>query len=365
MNSPLDEIPGYQTIRVTAPQTWEAARADEQAWRARGAYPDLCFAGGPAFGVAHERDQGGWQLHRHLSAPFPQDARESMGAHFRLLAKDQPEDSAARSECLRAAERLDWEAVDEMTVLGARYRVVRADQFLRSGPYGPEPPRPADRDAGEPGQAHGLPDPAEGLVIDPVIPACMSEGMLTLELLDSMRQRGSVPPEVREDLARAARTHPGGVLLPPAFIVGELRRGRWGPVQVTGLPTPQAARDSLVSHLRVWIPYELDLDPGQRAVYAAAADTVEAERADEVTVAGRRFRIVRVERLVRIGPDGPEGPRPSDPDPQPPVMIQVQQSPQGGEQDEDKPIELSGDARRLARLVHEEEARLKARRANS
>ena len=52
-------------------------------------------------------------------------------------------------------------------------------------------------------------------------------------------------------------------------------------------------RDSLVSHLRVWIPYELDLDPEQRAVYAAAADKIEIERASEVTVAGRRFRIVR------------------------------------------------------------------------
>jgi Family of unknown function (DUF5954) len=80
-----------------------------------------------------------------------------------------------------------------MTVLGTRYRVVRANQFIRSGPYGPEPPRPADRDLGEPGQAHGLPDPAEGFVIDPVIPSGMSDGMLTLELLDSMRQRGSVP----------------------------------------------------------------------------------------------------------------------------------------------------------------------------
>jgi len=42
------------------------------------------------------------------------------------MAKEHPEGSAARAECLRAAERLDWEAVDEMTVLGARYRVVRA-----------------------------------------------------------------------------------------------------------------------------------------------------------------------------------------------------------------------------------------------
>ncbi len=328
------------------------------------AYPDLGFAGGPAFGVARERELGGWQVLGRFSASFPQDARESMGACFRQMAKDHPQDSPARAECLRAAERLDWEAVDEMTVLGTRYRVVRADQFLRSGPLGPEPPRPADPDPGGPGQARGLLDPVDGFVIDPVHATGMPGGMLMLDLLEAMRQRGSVPPEVREDLACAACTHPGGVLLPAAFIVGELRRGRWGPVTVTTSPTPQAARDHLVSHLRVWIPYEQDLDPAQRAVYAAAADQVEAERADEVTAAGCRFRIVRVERLVRIGPDGPEGPRPSDPDPQPPIMVQVQQSPGNGEQDEDKPIELSDDARRLARLVHEGEARLKARREN-
>jgi hypothetical protein len=32
---------------------------------------------------------------------------------------------------MRAAERMDREAVDEMTVLGTRYRVVRADRFTR------------------------------------------------------------------------------------------------------------------------------------------------------------------------------------------------------------------------------------------
>lgn len=365
MDSPLDRVPAYQSIRVTAPPSWTAARADEQAWHARGAYPDLCFAGGPAFGVAHELEQGGWQLHPYFSASFPQDARDSMGAYFRRMGKDRPENSAARAECQRAAERLDWEVVDETTVLGTRYRVVRADQFIRSGPYGPEPPRPTDPDPGQPGRAHELPDPAEGFVIDPVNPTGMSEGMLKLDLLDAMRQRGSVPAEIRDDLGRATRTHPGGVLLPPAFIIGELTRGRWGPVRVTVSPTPQAARDSLVSHLRVWIPYDLDLAPEKRAVYAAAADTIETERTDEVTVAGRHFRIVRVERLVRIGPDGPEGPRPSDPDPQPPVMVQVEQSPVSGQQDEDEPIELSDDAKRLSQLFHEEEERLRTRREES
>jgi len=36
-----------------------------------------------------------------------------------------------------SAERMDGEACDEVTVLGSRYRVVRADKFLRSGPDGP------------------------------------------------------------------------------------------------------------------------------------------------------------------------------------------------------------------------------------
>jgi hypothetical protein len=362
MDSPLDKVPGYQTIRVTAPPTWDAARADEQAWQARDVYPDLCFAGGPVFGVAHERDQGGWELHGYFTNLFPQDARDSMGPCFRKMAQEHPEDSAARTECLRAAERLDWEAVDEITVLGTRYRVVRADQFLRSGPYGPEPPRATDPDPGGPGRSDGRPDPAEGFVIDPVTATGMSEGILKLELLEAMRQRGSVPSEVRDDLARAMRTHPGGVLVPPTFIIGELTRGRWGPVTVAASPNPQAARNSLVSHLRVWIPYEQDLGPDQRVIFATAADTVEEERANEVTVAGRRFRIVRVERLVRIGLDGPEGPRPSDPDPHPPVMVQAQQLPPHREEDENKPIELSDDTERLARLFHEEEARLKARR---
>jgi hypothetical protein len=45
-------------------------------------------------------------------------------------------------------------------------------------------------------------------------------------------------------------------------------------------------------------------------------------------------------------------------------MVRVQQSPGHAEQDEDGPIELGDDAKRLTRLVHEEEARLKARREN-
>jgi Family of unknown function (DUF5954) len=96
----------------------------------------------------------------------------------------------------------------------------------------------------------------------------------------------------------------------------------------------------------------------------AGPGRLDEQRADDLEVAGRRFRVVRVERLVRIGPDGPEGPRPSDPDPQLPVMAQEQQSRDQGlltGEDADAPIELDEDARRFVQLFQEEEERRKAR----
>jgi hypothetical protein len=285
-----------------------------------------------------------------------------MGSTFRLLAQQHPEDSAEHAECMRAAERMDWEVIDEMTVLGTRYRVIRAEQFIRSGPLGPEPPRPADPDPEETGLPGQDEDPAEGFVIDTASTTGMSEGILKAELLDTARQLGSVPEEVRDDLARAARTHPGGVLLPPGFIVGTLTRGKWGPVSTLVSTTPRAARRTLVGNLRVSLPARLDLSAEKRAVYAAAADVIEEEGANEVTAAGHRFRVVRVERLVRIGPDGPEGPRPSDPDPEPPVM-QLPPAPEEDDEDEDRPVEYNEETKRFIRMFEEEEARLAARRA--
>ena len=57
-----DDVPGYRMVRVGVPEAPVAALADVEAWQARGAYPDLQF-GGPLFGVAREREQGGWELH--------------------------------------------------------------------------------------------------------------------------------------------------------------------------------------------------------------------------------------------------------------------------------------------------------------
>ena len=241
-----------------------------------------------------------------------------------------PGGQGGREECLQAAQRMDGEVVDEVTVLGVRYRVVRADRFIRSGPSGPEPPRPGDPDPGEPGQAGQAQDPADGFVVDPVAATGMSEGILKLELLEALYPANAVPPQVRDDCVRASRTHPGGVLLPPAFMTAELAGGRWTPMQAGTSATPQEARDTLALYLRVMAPWERNLGQPERAAYAAAAEQLDTGRPDDVEVSGRRFRVVRVERLMRIGPDGPEGPRPSDPDPQPPVNLQPQPSREQG-----------------------------------
>jgi len=368
VNIPGEDVPGYQTIRVGAVEAPVAALADLEAWQAHEEFPDIRFSG-PVFGVARERSHGGWELHPYFGALAPQAARDSMGSHFRKLAHEaeQSGDQAGRAECLRAAEAMDRTALDEVRVLGTRYRVVRADRFVRSGPAGPEPPRPSDPDPGEPGLAGEVPDPVAGFVIDPVTVTGMSEGILKLELLDAIYPEGVVPAGVRGDCLAAARTHPGGVLLPVAFTVAELAGGRWRAAQAGTSATPQGARDRLAGYLRVMAPWELGLDETERGVYAAAAGQLDAGRGNELAVAGRRFQVVRVERLIRIGPDGPEGPRPSDPDPEPPVMAQTQQSRQQGGQasgDEDTPIELDEDAQRFARLFQEEEQQRQARLRN-
>jgi hypothetical protein len=354
---------------MAAPQAPTAELADLKASQARSDYPQLWF-GGPVFWVAREREQGGWELHRSFAELAPQGARDNMRAHFHRLAQAarRSSDRAEQTEYMQAAERMDWEAIDEMTVLGARYRVVRADTFIRSGPAGPEPPRPTDPDPGEPGRAHELADRAAGAVIDPVNATSMSEGILKLELLEAVYEEGSVPPEVRADSIAAALTHTGGALLPPAYTTVELAGGHWKHVKPGTDATPQGVRDRLAFYLRVIAPCQLGLNSEQRAMYAVRADQLDNGRGNELEVAGRRFRVARVERLVRIGTDGPEGPRPSDYDPQLPARaeerrLREQGALNGGSEDENKRIEPNKDTQRLARLVRDEQQRRRAQMA--
>ncbi|MFI0914277.1 DUF5954 family protein [Streptomyces abikoensis] len=361
-----ENVPAYRKIRIAVPEEPVASLADVEAWRARETYPDILLDGHPVFGVAKERMEGGWELVSSLSSLEPQEARDSMGSVFRLAARTAQEagDPAGHDAYMSAAERMDREAVDEVAVRGVRYRVVRAERFLRGGPQGPEPPRPTDADPTEPGDSHRAPDPADGFVIDPFTATGMSEGILKMELLSLVRKEGTVPEAVRDDSVRATETHPGGVLLPAVFGTAEYTDGRWRPDSAGASTTPQGARDTLALKLRVMIPWQRDLTPEERAPYTAAADRLDAARCDELEVLSLRCRVVRMERLVRIGPDGPEGPRPSDLDSTPPVKVQDERlRAQGADtDDEDAPIELDAPTQRLADLFHEEEARRKARR---
>lgn len=370
MQDPRDSLPAYRTVRVGPPTGRKAALADEQAWRARSAYPNFASLGGAAFGIVRELETGGWQLSRDSMDPWPQDTRDTMGHYFRVMAAEHPDDSETHAAYMRAAVRMDWEAIDEQTVLGTRFRVIRAEQIIRTGPSGPEPPRPSDAERSSRAErkgiaSHTLHVTEDGFVIDPFNSTTMSQGILTMELLKTIVQASPATGKAREDLERAAYTHPGGVLLPAAFTVARLTRGKWGPITMLMSTSPRDARESLVGYLRVSLPYDLDLTDEQRAPYNAAADTVENENVDEVSVAGNRFRVIRVERLVRIGPDGPEGPRPSDPDPQPPVMLNPDGTPAPplpDEEEDDEPHELSPGAQRLHQLFEEEHARQAARR---
>ncbi|WP_035803068.1 DUF5954 family protein [Kitasatospora mediocidica] len=355
-----DDAPGYLTIRMTAPVGPAAELADVEAWTARKEYPRILSAGSPVFGVARELPGGGWELLSSLSECYPQSAREHLG----MLSREQAAwardagDTEAQQRYQALAERLDWEKIDEIE-LGTRYRVVRAERHIRSGPDGPEPPRSSDPDDDQHSQglAKGL-EPSVGFVMDPTLPTGMSEGILKTDLIQLLPPEGQVAPEVREDAMRVNRTHPGVVLLPAAFTVAERVAGRWRPNGMPDAPTPFRARDILSMHLRVSEPIERRLTPEQRTVYARAADLLEAEQSCEITVEDRFVRIIRVERTVRFGPDGPEGPRRSDRDPEDPIMVHDQRlRAQGVNVDEDAPIVLDEAAKEFQRLFEAEMAR--------
>ena len=78
-------------------------------------------------------------------------------------------------------------------------------------------------------------------------------------------------------------------------------------------PKPQAARDGLGWWFRV-LARRRSTAEAEREEYWAASALLERERRDELTVAGRRFRVVRADRFFRYGLTGPEQPRSTDPD---------------------------------------------------
>ncbi|RLK12668.1 hypothetical protein DER29_5952 [Micromonospora sp. M71_S20] len=283
----------------------DAARRAEE-------YPRIRI-GAPLFGHAVQAEAGRWRVCAVVS-DTPPAARDFLAHQLRELL-DETEDVGLAAELTAVVDVLDREKRDEVTVAGRAYRILRVDTFARFGPDGPEPPRPTDRDPRDADDHDGFLD--EEIVADPGAVTGVSEAMLRVELMTAHYPRAQVPAEVYADSVAAVTDYPVGVVLPARYAAAECVGGSWRPYS-RAVATPQLARDEIAFGLRHIEPRLLRLTDEQTVVLRQAADELDANPVDDLTVFGRRFRVTRIETLLRMSNVAPEGPRPSDPDPEQP-----------------------------------------------
>ncbi|MGH4031321.1 DUF5954 family protein [Actinomycetota bacterium Odt1-20B] len=289
-------------------------------------YPHLALRG-PVFGIAVQDPADGpeWRVLSPVVDGMPQQARDALNSHLWFKAKDEADGPAMRRDLLAAVKVLENEPVDELEVLGLRYRVVRGDEIARIGEDGLEPPRPTDRDATDrTWREHRRTAASAGAdgMIDigfEVSSGTRTGSPMTGALLAALRDfayRGArFPDEVTADSERAVVTHPDIALLPVGYGVAELSAEEGWQPRTGPKSTPHEARRTLYGAMTESWPMVHQFDAEERARYARAAEEFRAAGdANEVRVGELLFRICRIQRLVRIGPDGPETPRPSDED---------------------------------------------------
>ncbi|MGI5347617.1 DUF5954 family protein [Streptomyces sp. CA-250714] len=291
---------------------------------------------GPLFGVAAQDADDGprWRVVVAVSVGCPQMARDSLNSLLWFRAKDEAQDRAERRALLAAVARLESERVDELTVLGTRYRIVRAEEYAGIGPNGIEQPRPTDPEPVNPDWNRGSREAKidDDLVLDPDAPVTPAQAAERLTLRDMAYAGSRYPEDVLLDSQRALKTHPDILLLPATFKVVERTDTEW--TSGSGLhASAHDARKTLDFTLTWWEPRRRGLIPmhadgdvdartrvaenadgadGELAAYAEAADQLRTGRVNQLEVLGTVYRIGRTRRLLRWGPDGPEGPRPSD-----------------------------------------------------
>lgn len=302
---------------------------------------------GPLFGVAAQSEGEGrrWRVVVSVTHGCPQQARDSLNSLLWFRAKDDAKDKAERRALLAAVARLESERVDELTVTGTRYRVVRAEEYAGMDAHGDiEAPRPTDPEPLTPDWSVGTQGPRvdEDLVLDPDAPLSPVQAAERLSLRSLVYTGARFPDAVLRDSAQAVETHPDVLLMPAAFqIVERSDSGRWSPGSALHT-TAHAARTTLHFSLTWFEPRlrglishdaERDVDAhtavpegsGDRAAalaeFAEAADRLRAGRLNQIEAHGTASRIVRTRRLLRWGPDGPEGPRPSDTNTQAPETL--------------------------------------------
>ncbi|MFI7659713.1 DUF5954 family protein [Micromonospora parva] len=318
-----ERVPDHLLVRIEQRDDPVSVVSEDDARKRSIAYPALMWSM-PIFGFAQQVD-GRWRI-LQLTADEPQHARDGLASHFRKLHSELPkidEHATERAAYEAAYELLDWEPLDELTVNGLHYRIIRAQPFIRMGPDGPEPPRPTDPDPYPPGKAERVASPIDGFVIDPTVGTGLTDGLVRMEMISGYLTSEVVSENVRADSRRALTTHPNVVLLPVCYTIGGYVDGGWRPRTAAMYPTPQAARDAGSFSMG-----DVALDENTpfehvMAAYERARAAHQPPRTDDFEVQGVLCRVTRVEIFVRVGPDGPEGPRPSDRDSYPPPARQV------------------------------------------
>ncbi|MGG2464648.1 DUF5954 family protein [Streptomyces sp. RGM 3693] len=325
-------------LRRDDPAEWVA---EVDAVDASRRYPDLALRG-PVFGLAvldpagtadatdaadaAQKPERGpeWRLLKPVTDGTPQDTRDTLNSHLWFKAKDDTDDPVVRRELLGAVARLEREPLDELTVCDARYRIVRGDEFARTGQAGLEPPRPTDLEPVDrtwDGRSDTTPSPDRDFALVPGRETSPMAAAMKVALQGFAYSGARFPTAVREESERARTAYPDVVLLPVGFGVAERRFGGWQPRGAL-MPTPHEARRLLVDAMVEFWPELYKFGDAERKRYAQAAEEFKAAgRANEVRVGDKAFQICRIERMVRTGPDGPEPPRPSDVDDYGPTKI--------------------------------------------
>jgi hypothetical protein len=328
----MDAVTGSDGAALSGDLPWSVAdvagSARMEALRAQQTHPATLWFG-PAYGVM-EQTEAGWRM-SCMSDPTPQAARDGLGWWFRVLARRRVTDETEREQYWEASALLERERLDELVVAGRRFRVVRADRFFRYGLAGPEQPRSTDPDTDRAAR-HGIFDKLTAGLLGPGEEP--GSAALLGDRWEAIPQGTMVPSEVTRDARRALTTHPRIAMLSPRYAVAEEKDGHW-PAQTGAIPSPHDARRALATYFREIVPVMLQPPEEELAAYRQAALRLERDRAHQVRVAGRHFRIIRVETVVRIGPDGPETPRPSDHDPDPPLTGETEELRTWGLIDED------------------------------
>ncbi|WP_146159529.1 DUF5954 family protein [Allonocardiopsis opalescens] len=266
------------------------------------------------------------------TAPAPQDGRDLLASHFLRKTQDPGESERDRREFAAVANLLDWEAHDELVVLGRRYRVVRIERYcvfsggLPEGPHaGDHPSAPVDA------------PPGYGTDLSRDAVTTRAATVLKDRLRDFVPGGGLMPREVTADALVRTALHRDLVLLPAGFQLVETRDAgrRWG-ILLDHHPSPQRAHDALLGHFearfRTDVDWNDDTPAHVRDAYRRAHEACATDRMPTaVTVLDRTYRIARTIPIVRHGIDGPETPRDTDHDPYPPPAAQAQQAADEGQ----------------------------------